>query len=109
MSLCCLSLYGLRCCPNSKCLLADVTKLFGPEMVLLWSALLMKKRVVVYSEKLTVLLRVIRALPLLVSYRQNWSILRPLVTLQGDLEIADLKVRWLNSGALLFSSTFFVA
>jgi hypothetical protein len=74
-------------------------------MVLLWSALLMKKRVVVYSEKLTVLLRVIRALPLLVSYRQNWSILRPLVTLQGELEIADLKVffAWVRARGLVLN------
>jgi hypothetical protein len=34
--------------------------MLGPEVVLLWSALTMKKRVVVYAEKLSILLRVIR-------------------------------------------------
>lgn len=39
----------------------------------------MKKRIVVYSEKLSLVLRVIRALPLFAFHRQDWDILRPYV------------------------------
>jgi len=68
----------------------DVIRIFGEEIILLWSALIMKKRVVVYSEKLGLLLKLIRSFPLFVWHRQNWSILRPFMTL-SDQEIADLK------------------
>ncbi|KAF2073893.1 hypothetical protein CYY_004781 [Polysphondylium violaceum] len=68
----------------------DVIRLFGEEIILIWSAMAMKKRVVVYSEKLISLLKVIRALPLFVFHRQNWNILRPYVSI-NDLEIKDLQ------------------
>jgi hypothetical protein len=66
--------------------------MFGQEIILIWTALILKKRIVVYSQKIGVLLRVIRALPLLVFHRQNWDILRPYITLQTEeIEINDLK------------------
>jgi len=68
----------------------DIVRLFGVESILLWSGLLMKKRIVVYSEKISVLLKVVRALPLFVMHRQNWNILRPYVTMD-EKELADLK------------------
>ncbi|KAN0034592.1 hypothetical protein ACTFIV_001122 [Dictyostelium citrinum] len=67
----------------------DIIQLFGEEIILIWSAMAMKKRIVVYSEKLSSLLKVIRALPLFVFHRQNWNILRPFVTI-SDLELKDL-------------------
>jgi len=68
----------------------DIVRLFGEEVVLVWSALMMKKRIVVYSEKLGLLLKLIRGFPLFVWHRQNWSILRPYMA-TSDQEIADLK------------------
>jgi len=38
----------------------DITNLFGIETIILWSALLMKKRIVVYCDNLQLLLKVIR-------------------------------------------------
>lgn len=70
----------------------DVIRMFGIEIILIWSAILMKKRVVVYSEKLSILLRVIRALPLLVLHRQDWGVLRPYVKLDSEVELEELKV-----------------
>lgn len=69
--------------------LKDIVRLFGEEVILLWIAMLTKKRVIVYAEKLSILLKVIRAIPLLVWHRQNWNILRPYVTLTQP-EIADM-------------------
>jgi len=68
----------------------DVARMFGDEFVILWSALIMKKRVVVYSDKPSLLLKVIRSFPLLVWHRQNWDLLRPFMTL-SEPEIKDIK------------------
>lgn len=40
---------------------------------------MMKKRIIVYSEKLGLLLKLIRAFPLFAFHRQDWDILRPYV------------------------------
>jgi len=50
----------------------------------------MKKRIVVLSDKLSILLKFIRAFPILVWHRQNWDMLRPFMTL-SDVEVNDLK------------------
>jgi len=69
--------------------LKDIIRMFGEDSVLLWVAFLTKKRVVVYADKLGVLLKLIRGLPLLVWHRQNWNILRPFVTMSSQ-ELTDL-------------------
>jgi len=71
--------------------LLDVLKLFEANSLMIWIALLMKKRIVIYSDSLPSLLKFIRALPLFVLHRQDWSLLRPFVTLENEAEITDLK------------------
>jgi len=70
--------------------LKDIVKLFGLESILLWDALLMKKRVVVYSDNLALLLKVVRGLPLLVWHRQDWELLRPYVNFT-DTQLEELR------------------
>ena len=69
----------------------DITRLFGADIILLWTALILKKRVAVYSEKLGILLKLIRGFPVFVWHRQNWNILRPHVDLNSEREISELK------------------
>lgn len=57
----------------------DIIKLFDEQTIHIWSAILMKKRVAVYSDRLPHVLRVIRALPLFAFHRQDWDVLRPYV------------------------------
>lgn len=77
--------------------------MFGQEIIIIWNALITKKRIAVYSPKLGILLRIIRflslftkghslyrGLPLLVFHRQNWDIVRPFVTLD-EVELNDVK------------------
>jgi hypothetical protein len=94
--------------------------MFGMEIILLWTAMLTQKRVVVFAEKLVLLLRIIRfrllsfflidillsnitlltslfiiklkyrAFPLFVWHRQNWNILRPYVKL-AEQDLTDLR------------------
>lgn len=57
---------------------------FGVHSVLIWTAMLLKKRIVVVGETAEHVLNTIRVFPQLAWARQNWSILRPLVTLSTD-------------------------
>jgi len=63
---------------------AEATALF-------WAAMLLKKRIVVYSEEITDLLTFIRTLPCLLWVRQSWwQDLRPLVTFDLQAQCRDL-------------------
>jgi len=70
--------------------LLDVIRKFEESSWILWSALIMKKRVVVFSEDIPKLLLFIRALPLFVLHRQDWSLLRPFVVLDSEVEMDEL-------------------
>jgi hypothetical protein len=52
--------------------------------------MLLKKRIVVYCPSMEQLLGLVRAVPLFVLHREDWSILRPLVNLHDADELADL-------------------
>lgn len=41
---------------------ADVVRLFGEEIILIWAAMMMKKRIAVFSDKLGALMKLIRYL-----------------------------------------------
>jgi len=79
---------------NAKAMsLKDLSSLFGEEIILLYCALMMKKRVVVYSPSLQELSSVIYALPRLVSHRaEGWynRYLWPLVTGSPE-EVSDVE------------------
>jgi len=60
--------------------IAQVVSAFGIHSVLIWTAVLLKKRIVIVGETVEQVVPVVRVLPQMVWARQNWSILRPLVT-----------------------------
>jgi phosphotransferase system glucose/maltose/N-acetylglucosamine-specific IIC component len=64
--------------------IGELFRTFGVHSVLIWTAMLLKKRVVVVGETSEHVLNTIRVLPQLAWSRQNWSILRPLVTLNDN-------------------------
>lgn len=68
----------------------DIVQMFGLETILIYTAILLKKRVVVYHPMVDVLANVCRALPTFVSHRKNWNTIYPLVNISDD-EITDLK------------------
>ncbi len=55
--------------PHNPCPLQGVVRLFGPEIVKLWTAVLLKKRVVVFCPVLLDLLRLMRSIPQLAWHR----------------------------------------
>uniref|UniRef100_A0A7S4I0E9 UDENN domain-containing protein n=1 Tax=Vannella robusta TaxID=1487602 RepID=A0A7S4I0E9_9EUKA len=63
----------------------DIIKIFGIEIILLWTALMMKKRVVVYCDKSSTLLRVIRSFPLFIWHRRDWDLLHPFTNMVRTL------------------------
>jgi hypothetical protein len=70
--------------------LRDVVTTFGIESILLYNALLLKKKVAVYAPLLQDVLDVCRTLPQLVWHRQNWNIVYPNMSLEEN-EIETLK------------------
>jgi hypothetical protein len=78
----------------------DIVKLFDEQTIHIWSAILMKKRVAVYSDRIGHVLRVIRALPLFSFHRQDWDVLRPYVSM-SEPEMAELQ----NSGVYVAGFT----
>ncbi|GFY51952.1 DENN domain-containing protein 10 [Trichonephila inaurata madagascariensis] len=67
----------------------DVVKIFGLETILIYTALLLKKRIVVYHHRLDSLLWFVRALPAFMWHRQDWSIIYPYMQLT-NVEISEL-------------------
>eukprot|EP01091_Cochliopodium_minus_P008602 TRINITY_DN197_c0_g1_i1.p1 TRINITY_DN197_c0_g1~~TRINITY_DN197_c0_g1_i1.p1 ORF type:complete len:349 (-),score=111.52 TRINITY_DN197_c0_g1_i1:60-1106(-) len=70
--------------------LTDLINIFGEKVVLIWTAMMLKKRIVVYGDDIVTLLKIVRTLPILVWHRQSWDQLRPFVNF-SNLEIEDLK------------------
>ncbi|KAG1655698.1 Protein FAM45A [Nymphon striatum] len=71
--------------------LKNVINTFGLETILIYTAIALKKKIVVYHHKMEELLAFVRALPALMWHRQNWSILFPLIDLVKE-DLNDLSV-----------------
>ncbi|KAG8198303.1 hypothetical protein JTE90_021557 [Oedothorax gibbosus] len=67
----------------------DVVKTFGLETILIYTALLLKKRIVVYHHRLDTLLWFVRSLPAFMWHRQDWNIIYPYMQLTNP-EVSEL-------------------
>lgn len=75
-----------------KICIKEIVQLFAVESILIYTALLLKKRIAVFSNKQSILLHACRTLPTFVWHRQDWSIVYPFTSLD-DLEINELKTK----------------
>ncbi|CAE1230641.1 Protein FAM45A,Putative protein FAM45B [Acanthosepion pharaonis] len=77
----------------AKADLRSVIESFAVETILIYTALMLKKHVVVYHPNIEELLHFMRSLPGLVWHRQDWSIVIPFITLDNQEVNLDLKGR----------------
>lgn len=77
----------------TKADLRSVIESFAVETILIYTALMLKKHVVVYHPNVEELLHFMRSLPALVWHRQDWSIVIPFITLDNQEVNTDLKGR----------------
>ena len=75
------------------CVLKEIFHGIGADIIVLFNAVLLKKRILVFGqqENVTQLLEIVRTLPQLAWHRQDWSILRPLVSQDCAENMEDLK------------------
>ena len=79
--------------------LKEVISTFGLESILLVTAVLLKKRVMMYSARQDTILKFVRVMPMFAAHRQNWSILRP------DVSFTEVEVAELNAAAVYVAGT----
>ena len=73
--------------------LLELVRLFGVEAVLLWNAVVLKKRILVRgasARDLPQVMRVVRSLPLLAWHRRDWGVARPCVVADGPTARAEV-------------------
>lgn len=58
--------------------------MFGIQSLLFWHAMLTKRSILLKSNNLTSLQNLIRAFPLFIFHRQDWTMLRPFITAQFE-------------------------
>ncbi|CAI8050713.1 DENN domain-containing protein 10 [Geodia barretti] len=72
------------------CSFKGLVQQFGLESILIYTAAVLKKRIVVYASSLDSLLRTCRTIPLFVWHRQNWNVVFPQLSLEHKGEMEDL-------------------
>lgn len=67
----------------------DIIKMFGLETIIIYTAIILKKRVIVYHHKLNILLNYVRALTALSMHKPQWEYFFPFMELT-PAEVAEL-------------------
>jgi len=81
--------------------LKKVVSCFGEKSILIWLAVLLKKRIFVLADRWADVFFVVRTLPQFAWLRQDWSVIRPQVRLGSQEQLNELK----QSGVYIAGTT----
>lgn len=94
-----------------NCKARDIIGTFESDTVLLWNAVLLKKRILVYGDNITKVLDFTRTLPCFAIHRKDSSILRPIVRSElehlSDLQSAGVYIAGTTDSSLLVRTDLF--
>jgi hypothetical protein len=68
----------------SNCNLSELIGTFEADTVILWNAILLKKRILVYADTVPKVLEIIRTFPCLAIHRKDWNVFRPVIRDEPD-------------------------
>lgn len=91
--------------------LTDLINIFETDTVILWNAILLKKRILLYSDSVAKVLETIRTFPLLASHRKDWNVFRPIIRDEPehieDLNSAGVYIAGTVDSALMLRTDLF--
>lgn len=96
---------------TTNCKLMELIETFESDTVILWNAILLKKRVLVYGETVPKVLDIIRSFPCLAMHRKDWNIFRPIIRDEPehleDLQAAGVYIAGTLDSSLMLRTDFF--
>ena len=96
---------------RANCKLRDIVNIFESDAVILWNAVLLKKRILIYGDNSSKVLDIVRYLPCFALHRSDTNILRPIVTSDSehieDLQAAGVYIAGTTDDSLLLRNDLF--
>ena len=82
----------------------DIAMKFGEDIIVIWNAIVLKKRIIVYSDSIKLLQDVIPTLIFMVKHRNNFDIMRPIIS-TAPIFLTDLTSAGVYIAGTIESST----
>jgi hypothetical protein len=96
---------------RANCKLREIVNIFESDGVILWNAVLLKKRILIYADNVSKVLDIVRYLPCFALHRADTNTLRPLVTSDAehveDLQAAGVYIAGTTDDSLLLRNDLF--
>lgn len=96
---------------TENCKLKELVEIFESDTIILWNAILLKKRVLVYADNVPKVLEILRSFPCLALHRKDWNVFRPIIRDEPehmeDLQAAGVYIAGTTDSALMLRTDLF--